>query len=148
QSAAYPGDTVEYTVTVTNTGTTPASGALFVDDLSDLLDDATFLQASATIGTVTYDGTAQTLTLTGALAVNESTIVTGTVRVKGADVGNNPLVNAVTSTAPGAYCPSTCATDTPVGHLAITKTATPAVARPGETVTYRVTASNTGQVPY
>ncbi|KAA2234885.1 DUF11 domain-containing protein, partial [Solihabitans fulvus] len=52
---AKPGDTVSYTVTVRNTGQTPLTNATFTDDLTKVLDDATFnSDESATIGTATY----------------------------------------------------------------------------------------------
>src|SRR5262249_25125893 len=37
-----PGDTVKYTITVTNTGQTPQPNATFTDDLTKVLDDADF----------------------------------------------------------------------------------------------------------
>ena len=47
-----PGAVVHYTVTVTNSGQTPYTGASFTDPLSGVLDDATYnSDASATAGT-------------------------------------------------------------------------------------------------
>ena len=48
---ATPGSVVHYTVTVTNSGQTPYTGASFTDPLSGVLDDATYdSDAAATAG--------------------------------------------------------------------------------------------------
>jgi uncharacterized repeat protein (TIGR01451 family) len=48
-----PGSVVQYTVTVTNSGQTPYTGATFTDPLSGVLDDATYnSNAAATAGSV------------------------------------------------------------------------------------------------
>ena len=41
-STTTPGSQVHYTITVTNTGATTITGATFADDLTGLLDDATY----------------------------------------------------------------------------------------------------------
>ena len=66
-----PGSVVHYTVTVTNSGQTPYTGASFTDPLSGLLDDAAYNNdAAATAGSVSY--ASPTLTWTGNLAVGAS----------------------------------------------------------------------------
>ena len=53
-AVATPGGTVSYTITVTNTGQVPYTGASFTDPLAGVLDDATYNNnAAATAGTVT-----------------------------------------------------------------------------------------------
>lgn len=42
-----PGDTISYTVEASNTGEETVDGITFRDDLSDVLDDATFVSGSA-----------------------------------------------------------------------------------------------------
>ena len=50
----HPRAHVTYTITVTNTGQTPYTGATFTDDLTGVLDDATYNgDAAVTGGTVT-----------------------------------------------------------------------------------------------
>lgn len=81
-----PGDTVAYTITVTNTGTVDSAEFSAVDDLSDVLDNATLDEGSiqivpAGLGAATYDPAAETLTWTGALAAGETVAVTYAVVV-------------------------------------------------------------------
>ena len=103
-STTTPGSVVSYTVTVTNSGQTPYTGASFTDPLSGLLDDATYNNdAAATAGTVSFAGSA--LTWTGNLAVGASATVAFSVTVKDPDTGDKVLVNTVTSATPGSNCP-------------------------------------------
>jgi len=140
---ANPGDKVTYTVTVTNTGQTPITGATFTDNLTNVLDDATYNNDAT--GTVTY--TAPNLTWTGDLAVGASAIITYSVKINNPDTGDHQLTNVVTSTTPGNNC-TPCTTTTPVSGLTITKKASTTQANPGDKVTYTVTVTNTGRTPY
>jgi uncharacterized repeat protein (TIGR01451 family) len=137
-STANPGDRITYTVTVTNTGQTTLN-ATFTDNLTNVLDDATYNNDAT--GTATY--TAPNLTWTGTLAVGASATITYSVRINSPDAGDHKLTNVVTSTTPGTNCD--CTTTTPVSGLTITKKANTATANPGDTVTYTVTVANTGQ---
>ncbi|MFC4334324.1 DUF7927 domain-containing protein [Salininema proteolyticum] len=147
---AAPGDTITYTVEITNNGTGDATDATVSDDLTGILDDATYNDdASATSGTVSY--TEPTLTWTGDLAAGETATITYTATVANTG-GDNLLANTVTG-PDGSNCPpdSTdpdCATETPVARLALAKTATPTNPAIGDTVTYTVTVTNTGRAPY
>ncbi|MFC8596897.1 GEVED domain-containing protein [Isoptericola sp. NPDC057191] len=151
-----PGDTVTYTVTVENTGGVPYTAddpAAFTDDLTDVLDDATYGgDATADAGTVDYS--APTLSWSGPLAVGEAATITYSVTV-GDPLpagGDGTLTNAVVGPAESSCVDGTeegCTTDLPVRSLQITKTADPAAAASaGGTVTYTVTVENTGQVEY
>ena len=54
-ATATPGQQVSYTITVTDTGQTPYTGATVADDLTGLLDDAAYgADATATAGTISY----------------------------------------------------------------------------------------------
>ena len=157
---ASPGSTVEggvvtYTVTLTNTGAvayTAAAPASFSDDLSAVLDDASYVAGSATGGGVFA---APTLSWTGIqLAVGSSKSFTYQVRVNTPDAGDHLLDNVVT-TPPGlgANCDAgsndpACSTETPVRSMHMTKTASAAVASPGDTVSYTIVVTNTGAVAY
>ncbi len=148
-----PGGTVSYTITVTNTGQTPYTGATVNDDLTGILGAAAFDDdASTTAGSLSY--TAPTLTWTGGLAVGASATITYTITVDAEHVGGRVLANTVTSADPGSTCPvggATACTATVhvlVPALDISKHADAPSANPGSTVTYTLTVANTGQTDY
>ncbi|MFH8616887.1 DUF6923 family protein [Streptomyces sp. NPDC017979] len=101
-----PGDTVEYTITVTNTGDTAytaADPATFTDDLTELLDDAAYNDdAEASRGTVSYDE--PTLSWRGALEPGQSATITFSVTTDVRTFGDLKLHNTVVSTTPGNNC--------------------------------------------
>ncbi|WP_329426066.1 putative Ig domain-containing protein [Streptosporangium sp. NBC_01495] len=147
-----PGSTVGYTVTVTNAGQTPYTGATFADALAGVLDDAVYnADASATTGTVGFAGS--TLTWTGNLAVGASATITYTVTVRDPDPGDALLSNTVVSSTRGSNCPAgntdpRCAVSVPVARLLLEQSYTQAGATPGSTITLNATFTNTGRVPY
>jgi uncharacterized repeat protein (TIGR01451 family) len=95
-----PGDRIDYTVTVAQTGDAAVKGTV-VDDLSKVLDDANWVgNEKATSGTVVRSG--NTLTWTGNLAVGQVVTVTYSVTVTGN--GDKSLANIVTSPDKDAVC--------------------------------------------
>nr|BFE51511.1 hypothetical protein GCM10017745_49380 [Saccharothrix mutabilis subsp. capreolus] len=141
--AAAAGDLVTYTLTLTNTGQTTITGAQVTDDLTDVLDDATFGTVTASTGSATISGTA--LTWTGDLAVGGTATITYTVTVNNPLTGNHVLGNAVTNTTPGFPPQPPVLTTTPVAALDITKQVDKPTAVAGDTVTYTITVTNRGQ---
>lgn len=144
------GETVTYTITVTNKGPgayTTTAPASITDDLSNVLDDATFNNnASANVGTVSYG--APVLSWSGPLAANATAKITYTVTYTGK--GDNNLRNLVcvpeSETATGS---SSCSsTDTPGANLTqwkeVTASDTPVAA--GTVLTYKLYFANTGKV--
>ncbi len=98
------GGTVNYTITVTNTGQTPYTGATLTDPLTGVLDDATYgNDASATSGTVTYN--APNLTWTGDLAIGDAATIAYSVTTLPSGGGDHSLLNTVVSPTAGANCP-------------------------------------------
>jgi uncharacterized repeat protein (TIGR01451 family) len=146
-----PGDTITYTLTVHNTGQAPytaANPAALTDDLSDVLDDATY-NNDASSG-ATYAGSV--LSWSGALAIDETVTITYSVTVNDPATGDQHLGNAVVTTN-GGDCPAgtdnpACRADIPSGSFSVEKLASSTVANPGETITYTVTVRNTGEVAY
>jgi large repetitive protein len=153
-STTTPGTTVGYTITVTDTGQTPYTGATVTDDLANVLNDAAYNGgAAATTGTVSY--VSPTLTWTGNLIPGGTVIVTFSITISNPDTGDKLLINTVTSTAPGSTCPPsgpspacTATVQDLIPALTITKTASVATASPGGAVHYTITVTDSGQTPY
>ncbi|MFE3170309.1 internalin [Amycolatopsis sp. NPDC059090] len=148
---AKPGERVSYTVTVRNTGEAGYPGASFTDDLSGVLDDATWNNdATATSGTTSF--AAPRLHWTGDVPAGATVTVRYSVTVGSPPGGDKRLTNLVTgpggSTCPPGNTDPNCGTDTGIGALELSKTASPATAQPGDKVTYTVTARNPGTATY
>ena len=145
RASAAGGDTVTYTVTVTNLGPAPVLGARFVDDLTGVLDDAAF--GTVASGNATF--TEPSVIWTGDLLAGGAATVTYTVVVDRPSTGDHRLTNSVVSATEGAGCTvlAPCVTTTPVAEWTIAKTAvaSSSPAEPGGTVAYTVTLTNTGQ---
>ncbi len=152
-TSAMPGDKVTYTVKVANTGSAVYPGAAFTDDLSGVLDDAAWNgDATATSGVTTFDEPGRKLTWTGDVAAGDTVTVTYSVTIGKPPAGDRRLANTVVgpdgSTCPPGATDPDCSTETPIGVLVLAKTAAPATAKPGDVVTYTVTASNPGTGVY
>ncbi|GLW89269.1 DUF7507 domain-containing protein [Actinokineospora globicatena] len=145
-----PGDTVTYTIRVTNTGAVDLTGLMFTDDFADVIDDATFNGATATSGVVT--SAVNGLAWTGDLVVGAVATVTYSVTLSDPPTGNGQLVNTIISNGPGSACRAAstnpgCVVALPLPAIHVTKTSS-AVGRavPGQDVTYTVAVTNTGKV--
>ncbi|WP_460783269.1 CshA/CshB family fibrillar adhesin-related protein [Microbacterium tumbae] len=143
------GETVEYTVTVTNVGPgvyTADAPATATDDLLNVLDAATFNDdATSSTGTVSYDE--PTLSWSGALEANESATITYTVTYTGEGDQNlrNLACVPTSETAPGEQ--SCDFVQIPGAGLTqwkqVQASATPAVA--GTVLTYTLFFNNDGE---
>lgn len=153
----HPGDTITYTVTITNNGGfayTDADPAVATDDLAKVLDDANLVTATSDSGTVTPPAAgASVLTWTGALATDQVVHVTYSLLVRNPQTGDGSLDNAVASIEDDDCLPATpCGThggSTQIQAFVLNKSVdkTGGVA-PGEEVTYTITVTNTGRVAY
>jgi large repetitive protein len=151
---AAPGAKVTYTVSITNSGQTPYTGATTSSTLSGLLDDASYdSDASATTGAVSVSGAV--LTWTGNLAVGATATVRYSVTVDDPDPGDRTLRTTVSSTTPGNNCPAASADTRCVSAVAVlvpavtfTTVADTETATPNQVVRYTVTVTNTGETAY
>jgi uncharacterized repeat protein (TIGR01451 family) len=151
-SSTQPGATVAYTIVATNSGQVPYASAAFSVDLGGVLGNAAITTpATATSGTVTLTG--QTLSWSGALAVNTSATVEYSVTVVDEPSGTYRLDQTVQSTSVGSDCPPAgtdprCTTSVPIASLVLVNSADMATAEPTDVIRYTGTFTNTGQVPY
>lgn len=139
-SSVMPGDTITYTVELSHLGGIVPTSETLTDDLSDVLDDATWGGVSVTSGEAQLSGDVLTWT-TG--EVSESATMTYTVVVD-ADAYNQTLRNVVTP-PPGSECQTECFTEHFTPHFVVSKTSEPvtgSVVNVGDTVTYTLTAHN------
>jgi uncharacterized repeat protein (TIGR01451 family) len=135
------GQQVTFTVTATNHGPSPATGAVITDQLPA---GVTFVSATASQGT--YDAGSGAWTL-GNLAASRSALlsVTALVTLDGQftntasrTAGNEPDPNPANDSA------SVVASADLVADLSITKTDGHTLALPGQPVTYTITVTNAG----
>lgn len=155
-STVEPGETITYSVTITEPETSPApyGNPSFSDVLTDVLDDADLVPNSITVTSDPVVPNAGTASITGTtlnwsapmISPGQSITVSYQVTVKNPDTGNKLLRNVVTPKT-GIEC-VTCTTEHLVPGIHFEKTADVTVAHPGQTVTYTVNVQNTGQVPY
>jgi len=153
-ATATPGDTVRYTVKVTNSGQATYTGAAFTDSLTGVLDDATYnADASATSGAVSY--TAPALSWTGNLSAGGSAVITYSVTVNTPGAGDKSLTNTVSSANEGSNCPGggsdpRCSVTVTalIPRLSIVSSTDVSTTVPTGVVRYTVVVSNTGQTPY
>lgn len=148
-SSTLAGDTVTYTVKVTNTGQadyTADAPASFEDDLAGVLDDATSVGDASPGVSIT----GKKLNWAGALPAGTSVAVSYSVTVNDPITGDRSLVTTVVPTGVNGSCvtPERCSTSIPVGSYDVSQTADVANALPGDRVRYTVTVTNTGSVGY
>ena len=145
-----PGDTLNYTITVTNNGAAPAN-VNFTDNLSAILDDATYNGDAAAAGGGNTSYTAPTLTYQNpSLGAGQTATVTFSVTTTNPGTGNKSLPNRVVSNigncVPGSTDPD-CITNTEGPNVVTTKTVDKTTFNPGDTLNYTITVENTGAAP-
>ncbi|MCX5200195.1 GEVED domain-containing protein [Streptomyces sp. NBC_00237] len=154
KATALPGETVTYTLTLTNAGAGTYRGYSLTDDLTKVLDDASYEgDVQATTGTATVSGTQ--LTWTGDVPGKGTATLTYSVRIpdpaRAGASADRKLVNAVSSTEAGSNCRTAqagCTTTVTYPNLHFRKEMAPAKPLPGTKVTYTVTVVNDGEGTY
>ncbi|WP_333490450.1 DUF6923 family protein, partial [Bacillus mobilis] len=154
KAIANVGDTLTYTVTLTNTGNVSADNVLFTDPIPN---GTTFVANSFTINGVPQPGANPGAGVNiGSIAAGASVTVTFQVTVS-AIPNPNPIVNTATTTFQYTVDPNQppvdgTSTSNPVttqvnnATLSSTKSVDKAIANVGDTLTYTVTLTNTGNV--
>ncbi len=149
KTTVQPGEKITYTITVHNNGQVGYTGqdpASYSDDLSSVLDDATYNNDVTASDGSTVGYTAPKLSWSGPLAVGATTTFTYTVTVNTPDTGDKLLRNAVVG---GSNCPAgsadpDCIVAIPGPVLQLKKSVNVTYADPGQKITYTIVASNIG----
>ncbi|UJP10784.1 LPXTG cell wall anchor domain-containing protein [Microbacterium sp. KUDC0406] len=148
-SAVRPGDDITYTLTASNTGPVPLSGAQVTDDLSGVLNLATLGDLPEGL---TLDGTTLVWAIPD-LAVGEDVSISYTVTVADG-VWGTTLRNSVSGTGPvdpeECTTEEPCTTEHPVPLWTLRKTSDPASGTqvaPGTVIDYTLTVLNDGPAP-
>lgn len=144
---AKPGDILTYTVTGINPNNYPLPGVVFTDPTP-----AGTTYIGNLVVSVPYIGTTPATGLTLTMPANSTVTATYQVQVSPTAPVNNPIVNIASANVPGGTSGSTNPVSTQINYADIstagnvTKSATPAFAQFGDTLTYTVTMKNTGNV--
>jgi uncharacterized repeat protein (TIGR01451 family)/uncharacterized delta-60 repeat protein len=143
-STANPGDTVAYTISVTNAGPNPAQGVRITDILPA---GVTFFSCTAPMGStcnhsannVVVTFTSLPVSTTPATITISATVNSGTA---GQTISNTAsLASATTNTGNAS---ASASFQVPSADLAITDQVSPSVVAPGGLVTYTLTVTNNG----
>ena len=156
KTEAKPGDVVNYTLTLRNTGEvdyTTGNPARISDDLSRVIDDASYNNDAKASAGPAPSYSAPTLSWAGPLAVGASMTITYSATVKAdGQRGDSLLKNVVTggsNCAAGSGDPS-CTTTTGVPLVQDSKSVDPAsgtAVKAGQELTYTLTFENKGGAP-
>lgn len=138
-----PPDTLQYTLTIKNTGTVAATNISLKDTVPT---DVTILA-----GTISGGGTASGRVISWSpftLAVGDSAVYQYQIQIDSTIASQTPSVNVATIDANGIRQQITTSF-TPVNRplMTMTKSSNRATAKPGDTIVYTITYSNIGTVP-
>lgn len=147
----YPGETYNYTVTITNSSSVPTANPFTLTD--QLPPNVTYAgNATSPVGTVTNAGDTSNLNLSvyGSIPANSSTTITIPVTVS-ATAPEGSLATNTATVDPGNGGNPASGTDTPPTvqypiPLA-TKTSNATTLAPGDTFIYTITVTNNSDVP-
>lgn len=143
-SSVEVGSEVTYTLTARNTSDAVVSRAVVLDDLTDVLDNATLNEPPAE--GLSIDGN-QLQWRVPEMEPGGEVSVSYTVTVKD-DARGEWLRNVVTPGTPGGECATDCETEHPIAGWTLAKSVLAGeggVAAPGDVVGYTLTATNTSE---
>ncbi|MBK0422202.1 DUF11 domain-containing protein [Leucobacter sp. CSA2] len=157
-SAVQAGDLITYTLTGVNSGQTVLDPVTVSDDMSGVLEFATMEQAptakiiseTGVTPATAPDVNGTNLSWNGSLQKGERVEITYTVQVKAGFEGKTLHNRAKSEATPPELPPITppeVVTEHPIPGFTVTKSSDPksgSTVKPGSTVTYTVTGSNTG----
>ncbi|HVA85453.1 MAG TPA: hypothetical protein VNF73_03930 [Candidatus Saccharimonadales bacterium] len=146
-TTANPGDTLNYTIAIQNTGSGSATGVTVADDISALLAHGSFVSCTGSCtgsATLAWSGLSiaagATSTLSYSVKLESTGWASGTVNLP------NTVVVPNSDCASGSSN-SACTTSTMVtalANLVVHKTVSATTANPGDTLNYTITVQNTG----
>ncbi|GMA28798.1 beta strand repeat-containing protein [Arenivirga flava] len=147
KSGAYPsgqtgvvGNTVNWTIGITNSGNVTVSGITLTDTLAGLSTPVFGTWPSGTAGTL---APGQTVTATASSTIAQADVNRGSVSNTASASGRTPANVAVTGTSPAATVNTVAAAPAIVATKSATVSGTGAV---GDTVSYTFSARNSGNV--
>ncbi len=152
-----PGDAVTYTITVRNAGTSDVTNVTVTDNIGSVLGISTFVSGSIKLNTVAQNdsllsgnvitapvgtlGPNATATLVFSVNINRPSNHAQAVSLSGAGA-SNVAEAAADGASPVDSAPVSITVLSPA--ISTTKAVSPASAKPGDTVTYTITARNAG----
>lgn len=146
-ASAVPGQSVTYTIIASNAGPSNVSGATVADAFPASLTNITWTGLGAGGGTATASGAGNindTVNLPAGGSVTYTVSATIAPGATGSLSNTATVSSSVTDSNPGNNSATDTDTLTPQADLSITKTDGVTTAVPGGSVTYTITASNSG----
>jgi fimbrial isopeptide formation D2 family protein/uncharacterized repeat protein (TIGR01451 family) len=152
--AITPGQTFTYTVTAENLGNVPQPGLSFFDDLTNVIDDATYNNdVNATIGSASFNGGNNHIEWNGTLGPGQTATVTYSLTMNVPDTGDGRLDNGIVASGTGVNCTEDpavdpdCLTTTPLPVVTSQKTlVSPSNPQADDIVNYQFVITNQGAV--
>jgi uncharacterized repeat protein (TIGR01451 family) len=150
KATAAPGETLTYTVTVTNSGTVAATGVSISDLVPTLTTFASATGSPTTAPTVGGTGLVEWTGLTVAGSGGTEVVTLAVTLDAVFPMGTTTVLNSAVAASPDQPGCTTCTTpDVPTvvtagPELTLTKSVDKATATPGETLVYTLSYSNTG----
>lgn len=148
-TSAVPGQIVTYTVTITNTGPDSETNVVLEDDLTGVLDDATYNNnVSSSAGSCTFNALTINCSL-GTLSAGAVVTATYSVTVNDPPSGDSTLINTATANSDGGT-PISDEVTVPIlvsPQFTFQKSATPSeITAAGQIITYSFAVTNSGNV--